>query len=94
MKREPTAADVKAAWMRFNGTWNFKSGRELILPLAPPMSVFDVVVPPAEPEPVKAIRHCVIRVESGTMDGAKARRLVGTVPGTDIHVVLDVHFER
>lgn len=94
MKREPTAADVKAAWERFKGPRDFKNGPELRLPLNPPMSVFDVSVPPAEPMAVPVIRYCVIKVEYGTLDGARAKRLVGTVPGTDIRVVLDTHVER
>ncbi len=88
MKREPTADDVKRAWSRFRGPHNFRERPRLYLPLNEPMRSVDIVLNdgPAAPE---AIRHCVIEYERGGVNGRRAERLVGSVPGTDIRVVLE-----
>jgi hypothetical protein len=92
-ERAPTTKDVQAAWLRFNGMHNFGEKPVLRLPLNPPMSVFDVVVNNDPQEPV-AMRHCVIQIERGQINGEPAERLVGSVPGTDISVVLETRIRR
>jgi hypothetical protein len=87
-ERPPTAKDVQATWSRYKGAHNFAERPELRLPLNPPMSVFDVVVSDGPQTPVE-VRHCVIRMERGRLEGQDAYRLIGEVPGTDISVVLE-----
>lgn len=98
MKREPTVDDVKAAWQQFLRSkvpFDFAKNPVLRLPLNPPLSMFDVVVGGEQPAltPV-AIRYCLVTHEHGWLDGQRAKRIVGTVPNTDIHVVLETEVER
>lgn len=90
MEREPTADDVRAAWANFRHEWDFSKRPELRIPLNQPMQVIDIVVPSGNEalQPVR-VRHAIVRLEYGRLDGRRARRLVGSVPGTDISVVLE-----
>jgi len=74
--------------MQFRGLHNFRERPRLYLPLREPMSVFDVVVTDGLSEP-EEIRHCIIEYERGGVNGRRAERLIGWVPGTDIRVVLE-----
>jgi hypothetical protein len=92
-QRPPTAKDVQEAWLRFAGGHNFRERPVLRLPLNPPMSVFDVVVND-DPQKPTAVRHCEVMIEHGWLNGEPADRLIGSVPGTDISVVLDTRIRR
>ena len=90
MERAPTAEDVKLAWANWRRPWDFRARPEVRIPLHQPMSIFDIVVPDAgEPPRPIPIRHAVVRIEYGRIDGRRACRLIGTVPQTNISVELE-----
>lgn len=90
-ERPPTANDVKIAWANFRAPWDFAAAPVLHLPINQPMRAVDVVVPSDLAMPAAfSIRYATIKLERGYFEGRKANRLVGTVEGTDINVVLEM----
>ncbi len=90
---KPIDADlVKARLQNFRGDWDWEKSPVLRLPLHRHSSTEDI--PSRTPVRPVAPDHAVYHRETGHIDGVPAERIVGTVPGTDLFVVVEEYVRR
>lgn len=89
MTREPTAGDIKKAWNRFGRGWDFDRLPVLRIPIN--LIPLNELLPSRHGDrPVNhEIKFAEYRLERGDLNGKRAVRLIGSVPGTDLSVVLE-----